>query len=140
MESNRFERVCSLFCKLTVVICCVTALVSQAQSRHSTSQGYWQPLKHQPQISNIPFVYNSYNLAYPAGAAAPLLMTDGSVLIQDAYAYGVFDGRIFKLTPDIHGSYVNGTWSELASKRYASDGSAQAVLPDGRVLIEGAEY
>jgi hypothetical protein len=47
---------------------------------------------------------------------------------------------VFKLTPDISGSYENGTWTELASKPFISSAAAQAVLPDGRVIIEGGEY
>ncbi len=66
-------------------------------------------------------------------------MTDGSVLIQDGGIYGE-DAKIFKLTPDIHGSYINGTWSQLASKHHIASGGAQAVLADGRVILEGGEY
>ena len=47
----------------------------------------------------------------------------------------------WKLTPDINGSYVNGSWSQLAS--LASDYGplffGSAVLADGRVLVEGGE-
>lgn len=100
--------------------------------------GKWQPLAHQPQISDIQVNYGGQLYSLPSGAAAPLLMTDGSVLIQNN-GYGI-DGRVFKLTPDINGSYVNGTWSQLASKPYANSAGAQAVLQDGRVLIEGGEY
>jgi hypothetical protein len=71
--------------------------------------GTWQPLANQPPITEI---YDTQGNDYgPGGAAGPLLMTDGSVLVQDAGWYGE-DARIFKLTPDIWGSYVNGTWSE----------------------------
>ena len=69
----------------------------------------------------------------------PLLLTDGGVLIQNAGPFGE-DAKVFKLTPDIHGSYVNGTWTQLASKPFISYAAAQAVLADGRVLIEGGEY
>ncbi len=48
----------------------------------------------------------------------------------------------YKLTPDITGSYVNGTWTQLASleSNYDPYAMAEAVLADGRVLIEGGEY
>ena len=85
------------------------------------------------------FTSGPYSYDLPSGAAAPLLMTDGSVMIQNNGFYSV-DGRIFKLTPDINGSYVNGTWSELATMPYAESAASQAVLADGRVLIEGGEY
>ena len=35
---------------------------------------------------------------------------------------------------------MNGTWTQLASKPYISYAAAQAVLADGRVIIEGGEY
>ena len=75
----------------------------------------------------------------PGGATGPLLLTDGGVLIQNAGPFGE-DAKVFKLTPDIHGSYVNGTWTQLASKPFISYAGAQAVLADGRVIIEGGEY
>jgi hypothetical protein len=48
----------------------------------------------------------------------------------------------WKLTPDINGSYVNGTWTELASlpSDYSPLYHSSAVLPDGRVIIMGGEY
>ena len=49
-------------------------------------------------------------------------MTDGGVLVQNAY-FGE-DAKIYKLTPDIHGSYVNGTWTQLASKPFISTAAA----------------
>ena len=64
-------------------------------------------------------------------------MTDGTVLAQ-----GGNDSDWWKLTPDITGSYVNGTWTQVASlpSGYAPDAEASAVLADGRLLIEGGEY
>jgi hypothetical protein len=65
------------------------------------------------------------------------LLTDGSVLIAD-------DGceDYWKLTPDQFGSYVNGTWTQIASMPagYNPLYHAEAVLPDGRVIFEGGEY
>ena len=93
-----------------------TAAVSRAQS--------WQPLTHQPEV--------------PAGAL--LLLTDGTVMVHhedpnDGYS------DWYKLTPDINGSYVNGTWSQLASlsSDYGPLFFASAVLADGRVIVEGGE-
>ncbi len=71
------------------------------------------------------------------GAANPILLTDGSVLVQDA---GFPDW--WKLTPDQSGSYINGTWSQVASTPafYSPLYHSTAVLPDGRMIIEGGEY
>ena len=66
-----------------------------------------------------------------------LLLTDGTVIVQDTNA-----NDWLKLTPDINGSYQNGTWTQIASlpSGYSPLYYASAVLPDGRVLIEGGEY
>jgi hypothetical protein len=59
------------------------------------------------------------------------------VLVQDV---GWLDW--WKLTPDANGSYVNGTWTQAASlpSNYAPLYHSSAVLPDGRLIIEGGEY
>lgn len=71
------------------------------------------------------------------GAGLSFLLTDGSVMFQ-----GNQRSDWYKLTPDISGSYVNGTWSQLASlpAGYAPDAFASEVLGDGRVVILGGEY
>jgi len=73
----------------------------------------------------------------PDGAYLSFLLTDGSVMSQ---GFGSSDW--WKLTPDINGSYLNGTWSQLASlpNGYVPDDFASAVLADGRVVIDGGEY
>ena len=74
---------------------------------------------------------------FTSGPGVMLLLTDGTVLVQDAES-----PRWFKLTPDIHGSYVNGTWKKVAStpSNYGPLWFGSVVLPDGRVAIEGGEY
>jgi hypothetical protein len=75
------------------------------------------------------------------GAAFPMLLTDGSVIVRNVNSTQLHaDGSVLKLTPDASGSYRNGTWSQLASMPYVAVGNAQAVLADGRVIIEGGEY
>src|SRR5450755_1911440 len=64
----------------------------------------WQPLNNQP-----PFTSNTCNGGFP-GAANPLLLTDGSVIVQDA---GCPDW--WRLTPNRSGSYANGTWTQIGS-------------------------
>jgi hypothetical protein len=94
--------------------------------------GTWQTLTNPPPLPDI--VVNGV-FQYPGGAGFPLLLTDGGVMVQN-----IGDGKIFKLTPDQYGSYVNGTWSELATMPFVSFAAAQAVLADGRVIYEGGEY
>jgi hypothetical protein len=73
----------------------------------------------------------------PAGAGLGFLLTDGSVMFQ-----GNGLSNWSKLTPDKFGSYVKGTWSQLASlpSGYVPDAFASAVLGDGRLVIVGGEY
>ncbi len=84
----------------------------------------WQPLTHQP--------------SFTAGHA--LLLTDGTVMVHHEDPNDGFS-EWYKLTPDINGSYVNGTWSQLASlsSDYGPLFFASAVLADGRVIVEGGE-
>ena len=73
----------------------------------------------------------------PFPAAAPLLLTDGTVMVQE-----LDTENWWQLTPDAFGHYDHGTWSRLASMQagYSPLYTASAVLPDGRVIIEGGEY
>jgi hypothetical protein len=98
--------------------------VPQHAPEHATSPAGspWTPLKHQPY-----FLFD--------GAANPIQLMDGSVLLQDA---GFPDW--WKLTPDEFGSYANGTWTQVASAPYGPLYHSSAVLPDGRLIIEGGEY
>ncbi|MGH6890092.1 MAG: hypothetical protein ACREHF_13010 [Rhizomicrobium sp.] len=75
--------------------------------------------------------------APPAGATVTLLLTDGTVLAQ-SYEENTW----YKLTPDNTGSYVKGTWAQMASlpAGYVPLYFASAVLSDGRVVIIGGEY
>jgi hypothetical protein len=72
---------------------------------------------------------------------APQVLTDGSVFFRAPCSTGIN----FKLTPDINGSYVNGTWTQIASlpvisgTQYSPLWYASQVLPDGRFIINGGE-
>jgi len=82
----------------------------------------WTPLKNQP-------------ATFTPGIN--LLLTDGTVLVQNV---GARDW--WRLTPDITGSYVNGTWSSAGSTQvgYAPEYFASSVLADGRMVMIGGEY
>jgi hypothetical protein len=74
---------------------------------------------------------------FSVGAAQALLMTDGTVMIQDFCS-----SDWWSLTPDIHGSYVNGAWTQKASMppNYAPLFNASAVLADGKLIVNGGEF
>ena len=106
------KSLCSLAVATVVLLCALGS---------ASAQSSWQPLTHQPSFS----------------PSNPLLLTDGTVMVHDAGG-----SNWWKLTPDQNGSYVNGTWSQLASlpTGYQPLYYSSAVLPDGRVIVEGGEY
>src|SRR5262249_11652260 len=73
----------------------------------------------------------------PGGANLAFQLTDGTVMCQADR-----EQDWWKLTPDNTGSYINGTWTKLASLQpgYVPDAFASAVLADGRLVITGGEY
>ncbi|MEI6815183.1 MAG: T9SS type A sorting domain-containing protein [Bacteroidota bacterium] len=84
----------------------------------------------------------------PVAALAPhpnmgitLLLSDGSVMCKTNAGGSDGIGTIWDiLKPDIHGSYVNGTWSStspMVRSRYAFSSD---VMMDGRVYAAGGEY
>ncbi len=98
---------------MAILLLMLTAGPSSAQT--------WQKLTNQPTFQTD----------------TALLLTDGTVMIHE------YDtSNWWHLTPDNTGSYLNGTWSQLGSmsSNYAPLYFASAVLPDGRVLVEGGEY
>ncbi len=86
----------------------------------------WTALKNKPSFS-------------PGSA---LLMMDGTVLVQDEGSQGAGGANWWRLTPDNTGSYINGTWSQIASlpSGYSPLYFASAVLPNGQLIINGGEY
>ena len=93
----------------------------------ANSSSSWHVLPNQPPV--LDFI--------DCGPGAPILLTDGTVLVQDD---GCRDW--WKLTPDNTGSYLKGTWTQIESlpPDYSPLYHSTAVLPDGRVIIEGGEY
>ena len=83
--------------------------------------------------------------APPFGTPGTMLLeSDGTVLVHNEPDNNTTGGtnQWWKLTPAANGSYVNGTWSQIASmpSDYAPLYFASAVLPDGRMIVEGGEY
>lgn len=101
----------------TLRITCVVLIAGLSMLSAQT----WTPLANQPNFA----------------ASTALLLNDGTIMVHDAGAQDWW-----KLTPDNTGSYVNGTWSQLASlpSGYAPLYYSSAVLPDNRVIVMGGEY
>ena len=83
----------------------------------------------------MPGTWTTITNAPPDEVATTLLLTDGSVLAQ---GYGT--NAWYRLAPDATGSYVNGTWTTLASSTEAPLYYSAGVLRDGRVIYSGGEY
>ena len=92
---------------------------------------------------------NTYAAFTGSSPDAALLLTDGTVLVHDGSPYPAGTGW-YKFTPDNYGNYINGAWSKAAGLDkmlstpkgflgYAPFAFPSAVLPDGRVIIEGGE-
>jgi alpha-tubulin suppressor-like RCC1 family protein len=101
-----------------------------------------QPLLPQPSLpASFGGTWQTVALAPVTGLCNPHLLTDGTVVVHQCNT-----PNWYKLTPDILGSYVTGTWTQIASlpiingTQYAPDYYASAVLPDGRLIIMGGEY
>jgi hypothetical protein len=92
----------------------------------TTMTGSWQDLTNQP----------SFN------AGTMLLLTDGTVLCHDEPNTSAASGsnRWWKFSPDRHGNYLNGTWTQLADGPNSPLYFACSLLRDGRVFIAGGEY
>jgi hypothetical protein len=78
-------------------------------------------------------------LPFTQGPWNPRQLTDGTVIFID---YCTVPAQWYKLTPDKKGSYVDGTWSAIATMPtgYSPLFFASQILPDGRMIMNGGEY
>jgi Concanavalin A-like lectin/glucanases superfamily/Kelch motif len=87
------------------------------------SAGTWTPLSH----------------TAPSSILTMLLLSDGSVMAEQGQATGI-TANWYRLQPDSHGSYANGTWSTLAPMHDSRLYFSSQVLTDGRIFVAGGEY
>ncbi len=85
--------------------------------------GTWTTIAPLPAVSSGPFSSDSM-----------LLLTDGSVLLHNAYGK-----EWLRLTPDSQGRYETGTWSAELDMTNTREYFASGVLRDGRVFAIGGE-
>ncbi len=85
---------------------------------------------------------NVTNLAPDFNGGVMLLLSDGTVITKTYYGgFGSTPGTTWdKLTPDASGSYINGTWSRIATMANDRLYFSTWVLNDGRVYVGGGEY
>lgn len=95
-----------------------------AISSLSAQTGTWTALKNLPPHPNN---------------GVCLLMTDGTVICKSTSGPGNGTGWD-RLTPDAHGSYINGTWDTIAPMNYDRLFFSSQVLPSGKVYVAGGEY
>ncbi len=90
------------------------------------AQGTWTPLTSHP---------DDYN------DGVMILMTDGSVMCKTSGGssdpYGVYWDRLY---PDIHGSYINGSWYRMSPMANSRLYFSSQVLKDGTLYVAGGEY
>lgn len=98
----------------------------QASAPTANLSGPWKPLTHKPSFES----------------GTMLLQSDGTVLVHVETNEGGGTAEWWRLTPDAKGEYVDGTWSKVASMPGGYDPLyfASAILPDGRMIVEGGEY
>lgn len=92
-----------------------------------------------------PSPWTPLNNPPPFGTPGTMLLeSDGTVLVHNEPDNNTTGGTSdwWALTPDSSGSYINGTWSQIASMPadYTPLYFASAILPDGRMIVEGGEY
>ncbi len=113
-QSNPFENTLNKFFRYSLSgFCAIAASLACGQG--------WTAVNNTPNI----------------GANNPLLMTDGTVIIQNAMT-----PDWYKLTPDRSGNYATGTWTKIASmpSNWGPLYFGSQVMPDGRVFAVGGEY
>jgi len=71
-----------------------------------------------------------------------MVLSDGTVLCKTSSGGSpTGDGNLWdRLTPDIHGNYINGTWSTIAAMARTRVFFSSQMLKDGRVYVAGGEY
>lgn len=87
-------------------------------SGEAVASGTWTPLTTAP----------------PTGVNCALVLSDGSIFTDDG------SGNCDKLTPDIHGSYINGTWTRLTPMNDGRLFFSTEMLTNGNVFVAGGEY
>lgn len=106
----------------------LTAFFLLAPALFANAEGTWSTLVRTPPV-----------IVMNANTSLMLLLSDGTVMVENDPT-GDGGTNWYRLTPDIHGSYVNGTWSARAPMNYSRAGCASDVMTNGQVFFAGGEY
>ncbi len=117
-----FIRGAAAIIMLSAILGTVHGQAFEISGSEQPAAGTWQRLVNQPTFL----------------CDTALLLTDGRVMVHqygDPNHNGQGMNNWWALTPDVNGSYLNGTWSQLASmsSSYGPLYFASAVLPDGQL-------
>ncbi len=106
----------------------------------------------------LPFSYLAGALSLALSAVAPaqtwthvvhsppqavnlmILLSDGTVMAARNNGTNTISSAWYRLTPDSTGSYVNGTWTTLASMHDTRLYYSSVLMRDGRLFVAGGEY
>jgi hypothetical protein len=104
----------------------IIGLLTLFNSPPSLAVGFWTPLAH----------------TAPDSVELMLQLPDGTVMGANnpSDISGSQGHNWYRLTPDGHGNYANGTWTTLAAMHDTRLFYSSAVLRDGRVFVAGGEY
>jgi hypothetical protein len=143
----------------TLAVTLLTLLAWSAIASSQELRGIYTP--HKPGVAALPVRTSKSNISREAPASgatwtkittapsvsmgAMLLLTDGRVLVHSEPNCNGCTGNYsnwYTLTPDNTGSYINGTWKQVATlpTGYEPLFFGSAVLADGKVVIQGGEY
>jgi hypothetical protein len=123
-KARRFGEITAVLAASAVLVGMASGFTAGAGAATpaTSAAGQWQLLS----AARLPF--------YPQ---AVMVLTDGSVMLQE-----VTSDQWWRLRPDASGSYFDGTYEKTPPmpNGYAPTYPCRAILPDGRMLIEGGEY
>jgi hypothetical protein len=120
-------------------------LVPRPPLGHATPSGLAPDLRPAGAASDAASPWTPLVNPPPFGTPGTMLLeSNGTVLVHDEPDNNTTGGTNawWQLTPDAQGSYVDGTWTQIASMpaSYTPLYFASAILPDGRMIVEGGEY
>jgi len=106
-----------------------------------TSSGVYVLTSSVPEVADPNSPWSQLQNVPLQTAGHMLLLTDGSILFHEEGSDQTGTSTWWKLTPDEKGSYLNGSWTQLAStpSTYQPANLASGLLPDGDVILEGGD-